>query len=185
MSRTTSKADLTDEDIEFIMSNTDLDRGQILRWHQDFKEKCPQNRLNKSQFILFYKHLIPGESTSLDHDRFCEAVFRAFDTDSNGYVDFAEFLLAFWIRASGSLKDKLAWLFEVYDTDRSNYITESELTSMLKLVLSIKNIKEDPREKTREIFLRIDRSKDGKISRQEFIAGCTQDEKLRNLLAPF
>lgn len=178
-----TKSSLNEEDIEFIIANTDFDRNQILEWHNEFRQKCPNNLLDKANFVKFYKSLIPGDSNA--EDKFCEHVFNAFDTDNNGFIDFSEFLIAFWIRAKGSLKDKLNWLFDIYDTDKSNYITPWELSRMLRLVLNMKNIDDDPYLLAKKIFDDIDRSKDGRITRHEFIAGCTKYEKYRNLFAPF
>ncbi|RNA32884.1 neuronal calcium sensor 2 [Brachionus plicatilis] len=181
--RDSAKKNLSEDDIEFIAANTDFDRNQILEWYEEFRQKCPNNQLNKASFVKFYKSLIPGDSKA--EDSFCEHVFSAFDTDNNGYIDFSEFLIAFWIRSKGSLKDKLNWLFDIYDMDKSNYITPWELSRMLRLVFSMKSINDDPYLASKQIFDDIDRSKDGRLTRQEFIAGCTKYEKYRNLFAPF
>ena len=177
------KTELSNEDIDFIMANTELDKESILKWHADFKKNCPDNKLDKPKFVKFYKNLIPGDSQ--DEASLCEYVFQAFDVDLNGTIDFAEFLLSFWVRSKGSLKEKLTWLFSIYDTDRSNCITSWELNKVLKLVFAIKNIKEDPYQKSKKIFELMDRSKDNRITKEEFIAGCTKDETLRELFAPF
>lgn len=180
--QTLTKTDLKDEDIEFILANTDLNREQIVQWYNDFKKNCPDSKLNRTQFTKFYKNFIPGDST--DEDRFCEYVFQAFDADNSGFIDFGEFLVSFWVRAKAPLKDKLAWLFDVYDNDRSGYISSWEVSRMLRLVFSMKNIKDDPYDKARKIFDQLDRSHDGRVTKLEFIAGCTKDETLRALLAP-
>jgi Ca2+-binding EF-hand superfamily protein len=177
------KRELDENDIEFIMANTDFEREKILAWYEDFREKCPDYQLTKRDFIDFYKNLIPGNNP--DEERFCEAVFQACDADKNGYIDFAEFMMTFWINARGNLREKLSWLFDVYDTDRTNYITQGELGRMLRLVFNMKCIKEDPYKKAEIIFSKVDRSQDGRLTKQEFIAGCTSDESLRKLLAPF
>ena len=56
---------------------------------------------------------------------------------------------------------------------------------MLRLLFNMKNIKGDPYEKAKEIFSKIDRSNDYRLTKQEFIAGCTKDEQIRQLFAPF
>ncbi len=182
-SRSSAKTDLSEQDIEFIMANTDFSKEKIIEWHAEFIKVCPQNKLDKEKFIQFYSKLIPGDNSS--ERSYCEAVFQACDTDSNGFIDFAEFLLAFCVSAKGNLREKLAWLFEIYDTDRSSYISLYELAKMLKLVLSIKNINEDAYQRARKIFELMDRSNDNRISKQEFIAGCTKDQETRELFAPF
>jgi Ca2+-binding EF-hand superfamily protein len=56
----------------------------------------------------------------------CDHVFRAFDTDGNGYVEFGEFLLGFAICSRGDLRSRLDYAFECYDMDSNGYITESK-----------------------------------------------------------
>ena len=38
-------------------------------------------------------------------------IFRTFDTDKNGYIDFKEFLLAIDITSAGTAEEKLKWAF--------------------------------------------------------------------------
>ncbi len=81
-----NKIEISEKDIDFIMSNTDFTRENVLRWFGTFKAQCPELKLDKSRFIDFYRNLIPGNSDV--KDEFAEAVFIAFDNDNNGYVDF-------------------------------------------------------------------------------------------------
>lgn len=73
------------------MSNTDFSREHVEKWFATFKKKCPDCLLDKAGFIEFYKNLIPGNSEV--KDEFAEAVFQAFDSDNNGFVDFGKILL--------------------------------------------------------------------------------------------
>ena len=91
--KTSHKTDLTEEDIQFIMSNTDFSREHVEKWFATFKKQCPNCLLDKSSFIDFYKNLIPGNSEV--KDEFAEVVFQAFDADNNGYVDFGKFFYDF------------------------------------------------------------------------------------------
>ncbi len=49
----------------------------------------------------------------------------------------------------------------------------------------MKGIRMDPYEQAESIMKTLDRSQDGRISRQEFIAGCSRNEKIRNYFSPF
>ena len=97
--RTAVKTDLSEEDMEFILANTDFDREKILAWFAKFREQCPDAQMNREQFIEFYKKLIPGENDG--EEEFCACVFETFDADDNGYVDFGTLIFCilqkFWI----------------------------------------------------------------------------------------
>lgn len=183
MSRTASKIELSEEDIEFIIANTDFEREKILAWFNEFKKACPTGKLDKQTFIYFYKQLIKGDHEH--EDQFCSLVFDVFDSDQNGSIDFGEFLIAFWVRAKGNIREKLAWVFDIYDSDNNNYITKHEMMKILRLVFAIKGIEEDSDDKTEEIFESLDRSNDGRLTKHEFIAGCMRNEELKALFAPF
>jgi len=178
--KTSQKTELTEDDIEFIMDNTDFNRDQVLRWFAAFKAQCPDCRLDRPNFVNFYKNLIPGNSEV--KDEFADAVFQAFDFDNNGYVDFGEFLIAFWIKAKGSVRNKLVWLFDVYDIDKSGFISMTELTHMLRLVFSLKSMNDDPVERAQYVMGLVDCNSDGQLSRLEFVEGCMMDDELRELL---
>lgn len=77
---------LSENELQFITANSGFDRVQVLAWYEQFKEQCPELRMNREQFVSFYSQLIPGDSCA--EEDFCSIVFEAFDSDKNGYVDF-------------------------------------------------------------------------------------------------
>jgi Ca2+-binding EF-hand superfamily protein len=177
------KNGLTEDDINFIVANTDLKRDTIIDCYNVFKNNCPSGKLDKPAFVYFYKQLIRGDHA--DEQKFCSFVFNVFDTDGNGFIEFGEFMIGFWIRSRANMKDKLSWLFDVYDCDKSGSITMGELEEMLRLVFNMKGITLNPYEQADGIMQMLDRSQDGRISRQEFIAGCSSNPKIRNIFSPF
>ena len=58
--RTGDKRDLSEEDLQFIISNTGFDKEKVLQWFEAFKIQCPDLQLDKETFINFYSKLIPG-----------------------------------------------------------------------------------------------------------------------------
>lgn len=96
-----SKDRLTKEDMEFLKSHTRYDEATIKEWYKGFKvnnflcfnmvikslllqQDCPNGRLTPAKFVDMYKMFFPSGNA----EEFCDHVFRTFDMDKNGYIDF-------------------------------------------------------------------------------------------------
>ncbi len=89
------KSELTEDEMDFILANTDFSRDYVSRWFEMFKAQCPDLKLDKARFVLFYGKFIGGEESE-SKGALAEAVFGAFDNNSNGHVDFGiRFLMCF------------------------------------------------------------------------------------------
>jgi hypothetical protein len=61
------------------------------------QKDCPSGQLCRKKFIEVYSGFFPDGNA----DEFCTHVFRTFDKDNSGIIDFNEFLLAINITSSG------------------------------------------------------------------------------------
>merc|ERR1712181_99947 len=105
---------------------------------------------------------------------FVDRIFRIFDKDGNGSIDFKEFMLATDMTASGSPEEKLRWAFKMYDKDDSETIgTLHEMEGVNKEFASAQ---------AEKIFEQLDEDGNGEPSEEEFCGGCTQDPDLMRLL---
>lgn len=50
----------------------------------DLQQDCPNGRLTPAKFVDMYKMFFPSGNAV----EFCDHVFRTFDMDKNGYIDF-------------------------------------------------------------------------------------------------
>ncbi|CAH0547870.1 unnamed protein product [Brassicogethes aeneus] len=51
---------------------------------EQWKQDCPNGRLTPAKFVDMYKMFFPSGNA----EEFCDHVFRTFDMDKNGYIDF-------------------------------------------------------------------------------------------------
>ena len=86
-------------------------------------EDCPDGELTKAQFVEMYNRIFPGGCA----DKFSEIIFRTFDTDRSGTIDFREFMLALHATSNGTPEEKLAWAFRMYDVDGNGSIDFNEM----------------------------------------------------------
>ncbi|KAI6241453.1 Neuronal calcium sensor 2 [Aphelenchoides fujianensis] len=122
-----SKPKLSKEDLEKAQLSAE---EQIKEWYKGFVQDCPKGHLTKDQFIKVYKDFFPSGSA----EGFCEHVFRTFDTDNSGFIDFKEFLLAINVTSSGTPEQKLEWAFRMYDIDGNGTIDEKEMIKIIEAI---------------------------------------------------
>jgi len=64
-------------------------------------------------------------------------VFRTFDSDNSGKIDFKEFLLAINITSAGKPEQKLEWAFQMYDVNGDGTIEPKEMTEIIAVCIII------------------------------------------------
>ena len=99
------------------------ERACVLRVQRD----CPNGQLTRDKFLEVYSSFFPQGNA----DKFCEHVFRTFDSDNSGKIDFKEFLQAINITSSGKPEQKLEWAFQMYDVNGDGTIEPSEMAEII------------------------------------------------------
>merc|ERR1712223_1417877 len=120
-----------------------------------------------------YSRMFPGGNPA----KFSANVFRTFDTNSSGTIDFLEFMLALHITSNGSPEEKLAWAFKMYDIDGSGSIDFNEMKRVVSAVYEMMGTESSNLGKARELFSKMDENSDGLVSQEEFIKVCSKDEE--------
>ena len=88
--RENAKSELTKEDILFIRTNTKMTKQQIKTWFSKFLQDCPTAQLTREEIVDQVAKVFPAETGEVIAD----LIFKEFDIDSNGFLDFTEFLVA-------------------------------------------------------------------------------------------
>jgi len=97
-------------------------------------------------------------------------VVAIFDQDNNGEINFMEFVqgLAMFSVKSTEREKKLKFLFSIYDLDGDGYISNSELFTVLKMMVG-RNLKPHQLQQiVDKTILALDKDEDGMIDFNEF-----------------
>jgi len=114
---------------------------------------------------------------------FVDQIFRIFDKDGNGSIDFKEFMLATDMTASGTPEEKLRWAFKMYDKDGSGSIELPEMIEIIGTLYEMEGVPKDAAgDRANKIFRELDSNGDGELDEDEFVKGCLDDGELMSLL---
>ena len=180
-----SKDALRTEEVEYLMKQTNMDESTINQWYYGFVKDFPNGKMTQEKLHNMYKLLIPKGNPR----KFCKYVFRAFDKDNDGHIDFGEFLLAINITSSANPEEKIRWAFNIYDIDRNGSITQDEFTKVIEAIyemlgIATKNRGINAKEKAKQLFHELDTDSNSLVRVEEFVHVCMEDTDLKNLLVP-
>ncbi|KAI0989843.1 hypothetical protein GJ496_002156 [Pomphorhynchus laevis] len=176
---------LTNEDVQLLLDNTLYDEDTIRQWHKSFLIDCPNGKLDKKKLNEAYQICYPSEK----REKFVNHVFRTFDTDNSGYIDFVEFLVALSITSNGHTEDKLKLAFDIYDINKNGFVDKKEMSKILTAIYDLMGVEDrsgtnDPKKRVDLVMNSLDKNHDQKISREEFVQSCLVDEVIRDMLTP-
>ncbi len=178
---------LTAENLAYLRQCTAFSDRELDKWYKGFMKDCPSGKMTKKEFEQIYKNFFKeGDAT-----KFATHVFRTFDKDGNGSIDFREFICGLSITCHGTKEDKLRWAFNMYDIDGSGTITEDELVEIIKSIYKMMSGTEEgrkeaedqepPEELAAQLFQRMDEDGDGEVT-IEFVEAAKDDPTILKLL---
>lgn len=173
--------ELSEEDISDIRNTTHFSVREIREMHAKFLADFPDGVITKENFHIMYTNLFPHGNAG----KFAKHVFRAYDADGNGEIDFQEFMATLSIALKGTVVEKLQWAFKLYDLDGNGTVSRSEAIEMIIAVHQLQGVtstRDKAEEAAVQLFLHLDKNRDNELSEDEFVMGVQTSKAVRKLL---
>lgn len=120
---------LSKELLEDLKSNTKYSEAELCSWYKSFLKECPGGKISKEQFEGIYASFFPDS----DPSQYARHVFRSFDTNADGTLDFKEYMVALHLTSGGKTLQKLEWAFALYDVDGNGTISKNEILEIVRV----------------------------------------------------
>merc|ERR1712243_109993 len=174
---------LREEDIAALSQSSGLDEVQIREAFDSFIAEHPNGRMKPKEFTKMMSQALPKKDAS----KMEKHVFRAYDTNNDGYIDFVELMVIFYIMSEGTPEEVLGKIFRVFDVNSDGSITNKEMKRLVKDMYGLLKT-EDPDVAAKDMisksaFAEMDKNEDGKVSLDEFKTACLGREEFSKMLA--
>merc|ERR1712117_884215 len=158
-----------------------MDKHAVERQYQNFLKKHPDGQISRKSFHAMMKECYP----STDTEKLEKHIFRMYDTNKDGHIDFREFMIVLYIMSNGTPEENLKQIFRVFDINNGT-ITLKELQKIVRdLFLLINETNADKASQevlVKTAFNEMDENHDGKISQSEFVEACMAQKKFSTML---
>ncbi|CAF3529426.1 unnamed protein product [Rotaria sordida] len=186
-----------------LMRKTNFSKEEIRHLYRRFKQDCPSGEVSKTHFTTIFSTLFPGGGmffflyinecnpySTIECFRYSTFVFRNIDRTNLGYIRFEDLIATLSILIHGSVKDRLSWIFDLYDLNKDGMLTKSELSQIVASIfqlmvpvgkLNFTSIAIAIEERTDHLFQNWDRSRTGFINKEDFLQYCLQKGNLNRI----
>merc|ERR1711890_36773 len=174
---------LRDEDVVALSKSSGLDEVQVKEAFNAFIEEHPKGKMKPKEFREMMSKAMPKKDAS----KMEKHVFRIYDANNDGFIDFIEFMIIFHIMSDGTPEQVLGKIFRVFDVNSDGVISKKEMTRLVKDMYGLIKA-EDPLAQSEALiaksaFSSMDADGDGKITSAEFTTACLSQDELSRMLA--
>ena len=131
MGSSNGKPVLRPEDVAALSKSSGLDETQVKQAFDNFVTEHPDAKMRPKDFREMMAKALPGK----DAVKMEKHVFRIYDSNNDGYIDFPEFMIIYFIMNEGTPKEVLSRIFRVFDVNNDGSISMKEMKRLVKVMM--------------------------------------------------
>lgn len=175
------------------MKNCHFKKQEVERLLQLFKEftknQTVESKHGKTGIDRTRFRDVLIQQFNMTDDILMDKVFRAFDTDNDGYISEDEWVIGMSTFLKGDIEEQAKFCFGVYSVrGEDGYISREDMFLLLKNSLVQQQQEEDADEMQRDLvelcMKKLDVDHDGKVSIDDYIAAIKSEKLLMEVLGP-
>jgi len=160
-----------------LCEKTGFTVAELRKHFNEFMKEYPDGVVNVNQFAQVYVKFFPNAGINGSKKR-AEEVFKQYDQNDDGTIDFREFTIALSKLSQGTIRQKLALAFYLYDENCDGVLTFDEVLGIVEAMyagdqkmLNGKTSEELPPAQVfaKKLFAELDKNGDGEITEEEFV----------------
>ena len=149
---------------------------------REFIKEHPEGRMTRKDF----RELLSSSLNKSDLNKIEKHAFRIYDLNDDGYIDFTEFMVVFFVLSYGDYKDVLRKMFRLFDINSDGSISKKEMKLLVKAIYGILKANNPGLSKSDNVamaaFNEMDKNRDGKVTEDEFVGACLDNEEFSKLI---
>merc|ERR1712183_713639 len=174
-----------DQMVQDFAKTTGMTEMQARQHFTFWLKQHPDGKMNKKDLKAMMSKGLPKFSQD-EAEKMENHIFRIYDKNQNGFIDFHEFMTVFMILTGEEPKTVLERVFRIFDVDSNGTITREE---MLILVTDMHKMIEDDIENNSDedmatnAFEEMDTDEDGLVTMEEFMQAVLGQKQFSKFLA--
>eukprot|EP01088_Endostelium_zonatum_P018805 TRINITY_DN6172_c0_g1_i1.p1 TRINITY_DN6172_c0_g1~~TRINITY_DN6172_c0_g1_i1.p1 ORF type:complete len:219 (-),score=50.41 TRINITY_DN6172_c0_g1_i1:254-910(-) len=197
---------ISKDEMESLQDSTQLDPKTIKEFQKEFQKHANKDGdITKEAFKkIVMSQCVAGGKSEETNTTLTNYVFKLFDADNSGKINFREFILGISYMNNKAKPSEVAeMMFRTMDLNGDGSVSKMEIVEVVKLNVQMKKFEQqrtsNPKLKlsdvklginematineTSETLLRcLDKDKSGKISQDEFVSAAEKDPKVISII---
>jgi len=170
---------LSEEDLKLLKDTTEMEENQIMEKHCSFVENHPTGSISRKSF----DGLLSECFTKSSRKKIGGHLWRIYDLNMDGVVDFSEFLIVLRVMTDGTAEQNLKQIFRFFDVNLNGFIEKVEMERVVRDLLELENNNHNSSVIAERAFQEMSSAGGGEVSLEQFTMACLSNQQNTAMLA--